>query len=104
MRLRPPISTRTDPLFPDTTLFRSLARIGVAPGAQFGRLAGQAPYIAQSLEQIARGHRADVPDAEAEEQPRRIGFALRLDRGKQIVDRFLLPPLDRKSTRLNSSH
>src|SRR3546814_2979554 len=36
-----------------------LARIGVAPGAQFGRLAGQAPYIAQSLEQTAPGHRAD---------------------------------------------
>src|SRR3546814_5357939 len=44
MRRRPPISTRTDPLFPYTTLFRSLHLAGAADGvglftgALFGRL------------------------------------------------------------------
>src|SRR3546814_16052329 len=32
MILRPPISTRTDTLFPDTTLFRSIAQLGIERG------------------------------------------------------------------------
>src|SRR3546814_7881855 len=45
------------------------------------------------LEQIACGHRADVANAEPEQQPRGVGLPLRLDRGEEIVDRLLLPPL-----------
>src|SRR3546814_20618373 len=36
MRRRPPRSTRTDTLFPYTTLFRSLRRIGERPGRKIG--------------------------------------------------------------------
>ena len=45
----------------------------------------------KTLEQIARGHRADVADAQPEQQPRRVGRALGLDRGEQVVDRLVLP-------------
>src|SRR3546814_18905946 len=34
-----------------------------------------------------------MADAEPEQQPRRVGLALRLDRGEQIVHRLVLPPL-----------
>src|SRR3546814_6593781 len=34
---RPPRSTRTDTLFPYTTLFRSLERVDIGPGAQVPR-------------------------------------------------------------------
>src|SRR5690348_17662533 len=90
MERRPPTPT----LFPYTTLFRSQSRQFVKP-----------------LHQVARGHRADVPDTQAEQQPRRIRRALGVDRRQQVIDRLVLPPFpddksveDRKSTRLKSSH
>src|SRR3546814_7662115 len=43
MLRRPPISTRTDTLFPDATLFRS-ARAARCPRAAGGDEAGQRPY------------------------------------------------------------
>ena len=48
---------------------------------------------AEAFEQVARGDDADVADAEPEQEARPVGLALGLDRGEQIVDRFLLPAL-----------
>ena len=45
------------------------------------------------LEQIPCGHRADMANAEPEQQPGGIGLSLGLDGGEQIVDRLLLPAL-----------
>src|SRR3546814_17669162 len=81
---RPPRSTRTDTLFPYTTLFRSLAG-GVAAAAGPSALAqGGIPGLEDRLQQVVE-HRLL-----AGQDFRRHGHA-----GN---DR------DRKSTRLNSSH
>src|SRR3546814_16654874 len=61
MRLRPPISTRTDTLFPDTTLFRStqLARFGTpVDGARINLVKGLFEETLPSLdiERIAFAH------------------------------------------------
>src|SRR3546814_16495263 len=86
---RPPRSTRTDTLFPYTTLFRS----PVAAHAQVPE-AGQRPEDKESKadEDAARGDEANGPaDLVAE--------TLRARRQPERGDRG-----DRKSTRLNSSH
>src|SRR3546814_18393764 len=85
---RPPRSTRTDTLFPYTTLFRSPvgivqhdAEIADAPDAGFRtyrRLARLDPRIAED--------------------------ALLALAGFPVVIDFLVGAADRKSTRLNSSH
>ena len=49
------------------------------------------------LQQIARRYRADMADAEAEEQPRGIGLALVFHRRQQIIHRLVLPPLQREN-------
>src|SRR3546814_18228016 len=94
---RPPRSTRTDTLFPYTTLFRSdFPRIALEAGADL--VGGRA--FADGFEH------------------RQIAVRLRqfLERGAPIADRgefahqqarrraVLIGRLDRKSTRLNSSH
>src|SRR3546814_17819342 len=54
MRRRPPISTRTDTLFPDTTLFRSLDYPGVGPEhahlAELGRARDESVTDAEVLD------------------------------------------------------
>src|SRR3546814_10837092 len=99
---RPPRSTRTDTLFPYTTLFRS-ARFGAAAwmvvdederrGAEFERAFDHLAHINRRLidRPLAREFVADQHIARVE-----IEDAHALD-----VDR---PHVDRKSTRLNSSH
>src|SRR3546814_14967962 len=92
MLRRPPRSTRTDTLFPYTTLFRSLVRDdiglrGVAGGAE-------------SLGEFAKegGVEIDALVGRAIERPhRRLGGAASrlIPVGEEV---------DRKSTRLNSSH
>src|SRR5690606_27707709 len=52
-----------------------------------------------ALEQIARRHRADMADAQPEEQPPRIRLPLRLDRGEQVVDGLLLSPFPSQQVR-----
>src|SRR3546814_3629893 len=111
MRRRPPISTRTDTLFPYTTLFRSLLRtiIGDRDAAELTRRSLAPPF---SLEHIL--------DREVETIRGRNSRVLRsaaapLHPGHECVQKcaacisvdFNEPrPLraDRKSTRLNSSH
>src|SRR3546814_12674154 len=86
---RPPISTRTDTLFPYTTLFRSALDGADAP---------------------AGVHQCRAADLRAPRHAGREPGAAHLAAGAPLraLDRRALPPLyrgaDRKSTRLNSSH
>src|SRR3546814_20000579 len=105
MILRPPRSTRTDTLFPYTTLFRSLAAAGL-------NLADVRTLIGASNVNQPKGNfdgptRVSMLDANDQlTSPKDYaelilayanGAPLRLKDVAQIVE-------DRKSTRLNSSH
>src|SRR3546814_13690319 len=80
MLRRPPRSTRTDTLFPYTTLFRSHRLHDIGPGEGGLPLAGGGAQIRRRLPP-RRGRQA-----RRRQQPLGLGL------------------LDRKSTRLNSSH
>src|SRR3546814_3040844 len=123
---RPPRSTRTYTLFPYTTLFRSERR-DEAVGLALGDVAAVEPeHVADGarLDDVGAGidrnrvgrigAEAAPPVDEAEEQvvegrlaePRPEEFS-RIDRtriGRPLQRRVDRGPLDRKSTRLNSSH
>src|SRR3546814_11528630 len=96
---RPPISTRTDTLFPYTTLFRSLAH---TDGATASLLLTNA-YGDTFLHDFA-----NVPafqDAIAVKYPAIIMSISQISETLFILTiPFFLRRLDRKSTRLNSSH
>src|SRR5690242_21305901 len=82
MTRRPPRST----LFPYTTLFRSRPGEGV------------------EADRLLRPRGADLPE-EVRGSERRVAAELDLDRRREPAQVVLRPaPLDRKSTRLNSSH
>src|SRR3546814_16469593 len=95
---RPPRSTRTDTLFPDTTLFRSIAYcierdvVEFLP-QDFGQYGGGVHGAARTgiVEVVEQDDRAVLD-----------GFGA----GNGGFERFAVehPLLDRKSTRLNSSH
>src|SRR3546814_13273885 len=94
---RPPSSTRTDTLFPDTTLFRSVAddrrdkpRYTFAGGA-----------ISPALAQLSRDH-CDRASSAGHDH-RNLPFLPQLAPEKGRTALFL-GAVDRKSTRLNSSH
>src|SRR3546814_9944984 len=100
---RPPRSTRTDTLFPYTTLFRShggadLAARSGAIGAKrtrdfadaFGRKTGAAPADLQHSDELGEAGRA--------------GRDRRAASGRERPWRRADGRIDRKSTRLNSSH
>src|SRR3546814_2116310 len=114
---RPPSSTRTDTLFPYTTLFRSPER-RVAPGVEPPPQLGHHP-VAKALpvhgdEQItaARQQPADAAAAFAgmQEQPANLGRAIKI--GYEVEHFRLDGPATlagglgqvRKRTRRNSSH
>src|SRR3546814_12348863 len=85
---RPPRSTRTDTLFPYTTLFRSDLR-GAEQAAGFRRLGQVQRHHVGAGQQLGQGvGRLDVA------VPQLVG-AVEVDHPH---------PQDRKSTRLNSSH
>src|SRR3546814_14967921 len=94
---RPPISTRTDTLCPYTALFRAVAlaqqpRRGVGPAiAEARELQGDKVEVAEVVGDLRRRLVALQAQAEAA-----VVAAQALAAG--------LPLLDRKSTRLNSSH
>src|SRR3546814_16355502 len=101
MLRRPPRSTRTDTLFPYTTLFRSIGAMGVQV-PDVGPRAVEQPVECGEQVSLARlavlRHDAGLGEGDLAEHgvpldgvPGRAPAAL--DRG-----------LDRKSTRLNSSH
>src|SRR3546814_16675650 len=127
MLRRPPRSTRTDTLFPYTTLFRSLPDLACPAGEAALELTLHPSYLAKSyypanllreLDLIHLGSRAAhvVPEkivsARAEErgmaQPAPVlflaGNAERLAEFGAAVGNWRPADEDRKSTRLNSSH
>src|SRR3546814_11628366 len=85
---RPPRSTRTDTLFPYTTLFRSLRHQRRAPRAAEG-IGDWGLGIRKSDSRL----RLRIPNPES-----------RIPPSEQHDIELLLQVLDRKSTRLNSSH
>src|SRR3546814_11146909 len=94
---RPPRSTRTDTLFPYTTLFRSLADLvpgrrkeGVGDAAADDQLVG---FVGEIIEQVELGRNLAATD---DHRQRMLG------RRERLAERFEFR--DRKSTRLNSSH
>src|SRR3546814_12457481 len=101
---RPPRSTRTDTLFPYTTLFRSRRTGAPEPPRRMGlhdaRRAGAAAAIAGRSRPLARRTRLlyrKPPCRERQgEAPARLDAALS-DLSRGVAG-------DRKSTRLNSSH
>src|SRR3546814_5721821 len=104
MILRPPRSTRTDTLFPYTTLFRAIAVFIAEPAEQAGVGAGQ--------RKLCLAGKIDVVAAEiilfrhpSQLQPQRDRADRRAERalGLEIID-AAAAGIDRKSTRLNSSH
>src|SRR3546814_15021366 len=98
---RPPRSTRTDTLFPYTTLFRSQREVLERPG---DAEAGPAPrrQIGDVLTvegQATRGRPLGTGD---DVEQRGLARAVGSDDGADLTARHV--ELDRKSTRLNSSH
>src|SRR3546814_19198971 len=103
MLRRPPRSTRTDTLFPYTTLFRSPAMPqGAIEGSTEGDLSADAGGDAPAVVAVER------LDDERPAQAFRFG-----ERCVHVAEQaaagdgqagFVQQPLDRKSTRLNSSH
>src|SRR3546814_14563546 len=113
---RPPRSTRTDTLFPYATLFRSHARVG--DGGELGLQAAlpfDARNIAMLLERqegvpaadidVVKGGVDDRAIVEDRADLPRDGLAL-LERRtrRQLIFDLAVIAVDRKSTRLNSSH
>src|SRR3546814_19652286 len=113
---RPPRSTRTDTLFPYTTLFRSIMD-GLPDGPVFRSLPGEEPYPELMNRGAIQEIRAIEPDAVV------VKGDLTSDGTQEQYDDFLAaygPAFgdrlthvrgnhdayrhDRKSTRLNSSH
>src|SRR3546814_2718299 len=108
---RPPRSTRTDTLFPYTTLFRSLAnnktdfRVDIIPDRLHHKeatIASLANLLSLDPDEVDRV-KADLEKA-AGFQP--VQVADKLDYAQYAAVSVRLPELpgDRKSTRLNSSH
>src|SRR3546814_7631916 len=111
---RPPRSTRTDTLFPYTTLFRSNAGPGVGIGASGGSSSGINPFISLGYvfggdSEVRRSKRmtASIPLSDPEayaEGYRDWRIELRYLDPLGDPQQISVPAPDRKSTRLNSSH
>src|SRR3546814_11749689 len=104
MTRRPPRSNRTAPLFPYTTLFRSLV---AAHEAVEPEVAAHPQAMAQLVDVAAlgidrRAREDDVRDLAAVHG----GVAAGDEGAEAVADERVAPPdaQDRKSTRLNSSH
>src|SRR3546814_16038531 len=98
---RPPRSTRTDTLFPSTTLFRSAILVRRGCSDREGLTAHRGDDVRRGVEQRVQPQRLQGVDAQRPVDP--LGSDPR-DAG-QLLQRDLLDVrLDRKSTRLNSSH
>src|SRR3546814_18861171 len=99
MRLTPPITTRTYPLLPYTTLFRSLGRrrspFSLLHAEPRRAGLGQLPAAGRARDRHqGKGRCMSVADIFRAEAAKRI----------LITDGAFGTMIDRKSTRLNSSH
>src|SRR3546814_10017693 len=110
MILRPPRSTRTDTLFPYTTLFRSTAALAAhSPVTVYAKLLRQLAAQLAAAHITAPAHADLKPQlAGAITQDRfHLGIALKAFRHARHLLASLLAArhvTDRKRTRLNSSH
>src|SRR3546814_11800224 len=94
---RPPRSTRTDTLFPYTTLFRSSEYDALLQGRQeCGQNIDKLCYTSSGLAVWGADRRHSLLHPASAVGDRR-------DFRSDICD-SIIPPRDRKSTRLNSSH
>src|SRR3546814_6131260 len=110
---RPPRSTRTDTLFPYTTLFRALPgeremKVAVAKYS-VGQPAGFEAFAARQrlvLEEARRGgaELAVLPEYLSLELAATFEPGIRHDFNASLAALQALTPSDRKSTRLNSRH
>src|SRR3546814_5313573 len=105
---RPPRSTRTDTLFPYTTLFRSLSMATLLFAGGLDTVASELSYITHHLARHPEQQRRlreepEIIPAVREEFLRRFGLS---NTGRILTRDFEYKGvlLDRKSTRLNSSH
>src|SRR3546814_5066361 len=104
MRRRPPRSTRTDTLFPYTTLYGTLAENIIRTAKDNGLYVHESPELVGLLMQVDLD--THIPPqlylAIAELLAWLYALESGPDGGKR--DELLNGPPDRKSTRLNSSH
>src|SRR3546814_18832078 len=109
---RPPRSTRTDTLFPYTTLFRSSDEGGKVRHLRTESTDGGGDVgTGRGIAIVRAGRIADPAPVEAEDGQTRRGEAFREQRhaamradADLVAARDEQQPGDRKSTRLNSSH
>src|SRR3546814_7363513 len=110
---RPPRSTRTDTLFPYTTLFRSLGARGVGRAPEPGREPSDIAKIItlRLLREAAHGHVVDQALAQRADRANldklvhRSTPQVKEPKGSACGSpRSIRCGEDRKSTRLNSSH
>src|SRR3546814_10406796 len=130
MRRRPPRSTRTDTLFPDTTLFRSIAgaaalcsalasgcwatsAAGVTVAISCSSLGQEQALCRSGAEAWAQetGNRVELVSTPADANERLSLYQTLLAAESPDIDVFQIDVVwpgslarDRKSTRLNSSH
>src|SRR3546814_10642114 len=104
---RPPRSTRTDTLFPYTTLFRSVRgavhdEADALPHPRLrARVGGHADDLLRGREHADRrgAARVEPPEVRVVQHDRAPGAARRAGERDLVRDRRLLLPEDRKSTR-----
>src|SRR3546814_18050337 len=96
MRRRPPRSTRTDTLFPYTTLFRSRPKVERIQAKIKRQKRGKKPGVMQALE-ILRGVLTWASGEAPKIKPQNV-------EPLTVDPEIILRDADRKSTRLNSSH
>src|SRR3546814_11034635 len=97
---RPPRSTRTDTLFPYTTLFRSNRAKGTKEDIR-----NLNAYLDTLERKVADTHLQLVKDgAEITAESLKLKFLGKDVQRRQLMETFMEHNRDRKSTRLNSSH
>src|SRR3546814_17487369 len=102
MILRPPRSTRTDTLFPNTTLFRSTDWITTLLAR---RLRANAPLPREERAAVAQAWRElNRIGINLNQATRALNASVMVVSGLDVAREAARVARDRKSTRLNSSH